>query len=49
VFRAAIKRLLDEPATRNAMGEAARAYALGRFAEERMLDRYLKLYDRHGA
>jgi len=49
VLRAAIKRLLDDPGERASMGEAARAYALGRFAEERMLARYLKLYDRHGA
>ncbi len=41
---AALQRLLDDSATRAAMGEAARRYALGRFAEERMLDRYLAIY-----
>ncbi|HSO33940.1 MAG TPA: glycosyltransferase [Labilithrix sp.] len=45
-LRAALQRLLDDPQARSAMGEAARRYALERFAEERMLDRYLALYDR---
>jgi glycosyltransferase involved in cell wall biosynthesis len=43
-LRAAIQRLIDDPEARSSMGEAARRYALGRFAEERMLDRYLALY-----
>jgi sugar transferase (PEP-CTERM/EpsH1 system associated) len=43
-LRAPIKRLLDDPAARSAMGEAARRYALERFGEDRMLDRYLALY-----
>jgi glycosyltransferase involved in cell wall biosynthesis len=45
VLRAAIQRLIDEPATRASMAEAARCYALERFAEEGMLDRYLALYE----
>ena len=47
-LRAAIQRLLDDPGLRSSMGEAARQYALGRFAEERMLERYLALYDPRG-
>ena len=43
-LRAPIQRLIDDPGARSSMGEAARQYALGRFAEERMLDRYLALY-----
>jgi glycosyltransferase involved in cell wall biosynthesis len=45
-LRAAIQRLLDDRATRSSMGEAARGYALERFAEERMLDRYLAFYEK---
>jgi len=47
-LRAAIQRLLDDPEARSSMGEAARRYALGRFAEERMLERYLELYAQRG-
>lgn len=43
-LRAAIQRLLEDQAVRTTMGEGARRYALGRFAEEPMLDRYLALY-----
>ena len=43
-LRTAIQRFIDDSAARVSMGEAARRYALGRFAEERMLDRYLALY-----
>ena len=45
-LRAPLQRLLGDAAARSSMGEAARNYALGRFAEERMLDRYLALYER---
>jgi sugar transferase (PEP-CTERM/EpsH1 system associated) len=41
---AAIKRLMDAPNARASMGEAARRYALDRFGEEKMLERYLDLY-----
>lgn len=44
VLRAAIERIAFDPDARAKMGKAARDYALGRFAEERMLDRYLALY-----
>jgi glycosyltransferase involved in cell wall biosynthesis len=44
VLRAAIERIAFDPDLRAKMGKAAREYALGRFAEERMLDRYLALY-----
>lgn len=44
-LRAAIARLFDDAAERRRMAEAARAYALGRFSQEVMLDRYLRLYD----
>lgn len=43
-LRAAIRRLLDDASARASTGEAARRYALGRFAEEPMLDRYVALY-----
>ena len=43
-LRTAIRSLLDDDARRRGMGESARKYALGRFAEERMLDAYLALY-----
>ena len=45
-LREAIRGLLDDDARRVAIGEAARRYALGRFAEERMLADYLTLYGR---
>ena len=48
VLRAAIKRLIDGSAERTSMGEGARRYALERFAEEHMLDRYLALYGHRG-
>ena len=44
-LRAEINLLLEDSSARSSMGEAARTYALGRFAEERMLDRYLELYE----
>ncbi len=47
-LRAAIQRLLADPGVRSSMGEAARRYALSRFAEQRMLDRYLELYAGRG-
>lgn len=43
-LRAPIQRLLGDVAARTSMGEAARRYALGRFAQDRMVDRYLALY-----
>lgn len=43
-LRAALSRHLDDRSLRSAAGEAARRYALGRFAQERMLDRYLAIY-----
>jgi sugar transferase (PEP-CTERM/EpsH1 system associated) len=43
-LRAAIRRLHADPTTRKKMGEAARTYALARFDENVMLDRYLALY-----
>ena len=43
-LRTAIQRFIDDSGARSSMGEAARRYALDRFAEERMLDRYLELY-----
>lgn len=43
-LRTAIERYVDDASLRSASGRAARDYALGRFAEERMLDRYLALY-----
>ncbi|HRC56018.1 MAG TPA: glycosyltransferase, partial [Kofleriaceae bacterium] len=40
---------LRDPVRAAAMGQAARAAALERFGAERMVDRYLELYDRaHG-
>jgi glycosyltransferase involved in cell wall biosynthesis len=45
-FTAAVDRLLRDDAARERMGEAARSYALGRFAEDRMVDAYLSLYIR---
>lgn len=45
-FTAALRRLLDDGAARERMGEAGRRYALGRFAEDRMVDDYLSLYIR---
>jgi glycosyltransferase involved in cell wall biosynthesis len=44
-LRREIQRLLEEEPRRKKMGEVARAYALSRFSEERMLDEYLALYD----
>ena len=41
----AIGRLVNDPALRAQMGERARAYALGRFSEENMLNAYLALYE----
>jgi glycosyltransferase involved in cell wall biosynthesis len=41
---AAIRRLLDDPQTRTEMGAAGRAYALGRYSEDRMLADYFALY-----
>lgn len=43
-LRAALVRYVDDAALRGASGKAAREYALGRFAEERMLEKYLALY-----
>ncbi|HVH46049.1 MAG TPA: glycosyltransferase [Labilithrix sp.] len=45
-LRREIRRLLDDDAARKKMGETARAYALARFSEDRMLDEYLALYAR---
>jgi glycosyltransferase involved in cell wall biosynthesis len=45
-LRGAIQRLLDDASARQKMGAAGRAYAIGRFAEERMVDAYLALYAR---
>ncbi|MBX3232344.1 MAG: glycosyltransferase [Labilithrix sp.] len=43
-LRGAVQELADDESRRRRLGEAARAFALRRFAEERMLDRYLSLY-----
>lgn len=43
-LRSAIAKLKDDSAVRQQMAEAARKYALERFSEDRMLDRYLALY-----
>lgn len=43
-LRTALARYLDDDVLRAGAASAARKYALGRFAEERMLDRYLALY-----
>ena len=45
-FAATVDRLLRDDGARERMGEAARRYALGRFAEDRMVDAYLSLYIR---
>jgi sugar transferase (PEP-CTERM/EpsH1 system associated) len=45
-LRAAIARFAEDPGARATTGEAARRYALERFGEERMLERYLALYER---
>lgn len=43
-LRRALGRFIDDREGRAASGKAARSYALARFAEERMIDRYLALY-----
>lgn len=43
-LRRELGRLIDDEARRKKMGAAARAYALGRFSEDRMLEQYLALY-----
>ena len=43
-LRGAIRRLLEDETTRNRMAERARAYAVGRFSQDEMLERYLALY-----
>lgn len=45
-LRVAIEGFVNDAATRRSTGEAARRYALERFGEERMLERYLALYKR---
>lgn len=45
-LRKALSRFLADDGLRNTAAEAARKYALGRFAEERMLEKYLALYAR---
>ncbi len=45
VLRDAIKKLMDDPELRAKKARAARRYALDRFGEEKMLERYLELYD----
>lgn len=46
VLGEAIAGLLSDAPRRAQMGSAGRAYAIGRFAEERMLDEYLLRYER---
>lgn len=43
-LRAALTRFTGDAALRSAASTAARRYALGRFAQERMLEQYLLLY-----
>lgn len=43
-LRAPIARLIEDRDLRDRMGEAARAYALGRFSEDRMIAQYLDVY-----
>ncbi len=43
-LRAALAALLDDPARREALGRAARAAALERFGEDRMVDRMLAVF-----
>jgi glycosyltransferase involved in cell wall biosynthesis len=46
---AAIGSLLADPPRRQALGSAGRAHVEARFSVERMVDRYLALYDLEGA
>jgi glycosyltransferase involved in cell wall biosynthesis len=43
-LRGAIARFLDDDTERARVGASARAYAIDRFAEARMIDAYLRLY-----
>ena len=43
-LRAALTRFTGDATLRSAASTAARRYALGRFAQERMLEQYLLLY-----
>jgi glycosyltransferase involved in cell wall biosynthesis len=43
-LRGAIGRLLEDDTTRRRMAERARAYAQGRFSQDKMLEQYLALY-----
>ena len=45
-LRREIEGFIHDGAARRKTGESARAYALGRFSEDRMLDEYLSLYGR---
>jgi glycosyltransferase involved in cell wall biosynthesis len=45
-LRAALRSLLDDPARREALGRRARAVALERFGEDRMVDAMIDVFVR---